>query len=301
MSRRYRVLDVFTDQPLAGNPLAVVLDSEGLDTARMQQIAREFNLSETVFLLPPSDDVNLSKLRIFTPARELPFAGHPTVGTAVLLAIENAVGFREDINFTLEENVGLVPCTVRLMGQSKGRARFELPRVPQPITWAAEPEAIAAALSLNPADISTNGHQPVGFSGGVPFVYVPLESLDAVSRAKPDMAYWEEVFTSEAPPEVYVYAQGGVGADASFHARMFAPSMGIAEDPATGAAVAGFAGALHHWEQLSDGEHTFVIEQGFKMGRPSRIVLSVMIEDRVIAGATIGGHAVVVASGELYI
>jgi trans-2,3-dihydro-3-hydroxyanthranilate isomerase len=300
MARRYRILDVFTDRPLAGNPLAVVLDSDGLDTDAMQAITREFNLSETVFLLPPADDVNLARLRIFTPARELPFAGHPTVGTAVQLAIENAVGFREDINFLLEEKVGIVPCTVRLMGMTKGRARFELPRLPAALDWSADAADVAAALSLSVEDIGCGAYQPAGYSAGVPFIYVPLRDLDAVARARPDMTRWERVFDVVAP-EVYVFTLGGVGDDASYHARMFAPSMGIAEDPATGAAAAGFAGVIQAVEQPSDGEHTFVIEQGYEMGRPSRIVLSLIVEGRQLTGATIGGHAVVVASGELHV
>ncbi len=300
MTRRYRILDVFTGQPLAGNPLAVVLDAEGLDTAAMQAITREFNLSETVFLMPPASDINLARLRIFTPARELPFAGHPTVGTAVVLAIENAVGGREDINFTVEETVGEVPCTVRLLGPGRGRARFSLPRLPEALDGPLDRAAIAAALSLAPEDIGFEDHVPSRFSAGVPFVYVPLRDLDAVARATPDMAHWDRAF-DDAAPETYVYARGGVGADASFHARMFAPSMGIAEDPATGAAAAGFAGVVHAFDRPGDGERTHVIEQGHEMGRPSRIVLSIEVEGGAITGATIGGEAVVVASGELHV
>jgi trans-2,3-dihydro-3-hydroxyanthranilate isomerase len=301
MARRYRVFDVFTDRPLAGNPLAVVLDAEGLDTADMQAITREFNLSETVFVLEPEDSINLARLRIFTPGRELPFAGHPTVGTAVMLAIENSVGTREDINFSVEETVGVVPCTVRILGQGRGRARFSLPRLP---TASPEPlpdgAALAAALSLRPEDIGCGPHRPSRFSAGVPFIHIPVRDLDAVARAQPDMGAWGRVLGPHAP-EVYVYTRGGVDAGSDFHARMFAPSMGIAEDPATGAAAAGFAGVLHAFEELADGEHTVVIEQGYEMGRPSRIVLSVEIEAGEVRGATIGGGAVLVASGELHL
>ncbi|GGE42731.1 phenazine biosynthesis protein PhzF [Agaricicola taiwanensis] len=300
MPRRYRILDVFTDRPLTGNPLAVVLDCDGLDTQAMQSIAREFNLSETVFLLPPADDVNLARLRIFTPRRELPFAGHPTVGTAVQLAIENAVGFREDINFLVEEQVGLVPCTVRLMDTGKGRARFELPKLPERLPWNFDRSDVAAALSLEPGDIGCGDYVPARFSAGVPFYYVPLSDLDAVARARPDMSRWNNVFDAAAP-EIYVYTKGGREEGASYHARMFAPSMGIAEDPATGAAAAGFAGVVQATERPGDGEHTYVIEQGYEMGRPSRIVLSLIIENRALTAATIGGHAVVVASGELHV
>src|SRR5262245_51447224 len=130
MNRRFVTLDVFTAERLTGNPLAVVLDTDGLDDAAMQKIAREFNLSETVFIRPPQDPVHLARLRIFTPYRELPFAGHPTVGAAVQLAIMNGALMGEDLNFMVEEEVGTVPCTVRLASPELGRARFELPRLP---------------------------------------------------------------------------------------------------------------------------------------------------------------------------
>ena len=135
MPRRYAILDVFADRPLAGNPLAVVLDSDGLDGARMQAIAREFNLSETVFVLPPDDGRHRARLRIFTPARELPFAGHPTVGTAVLLALEDQGGATGAAAFGLEERVGVVPCAVAVEGEGRVRARFRVPRLPE--VWGA--------------------------------------------------------------------------------------------------------------------------------------------------------------------
>lgn len=302
MSRRFRILDVFTDQPLQGNPLAVVLDSEGLMTEGMQAIAREFNLSETVFLLPPEDPVNLARLRIFTPAMELPFAGHPTVGTAVLLALEHKAGIREDINFTLQEEVGLVPCSVRVLdfNRGRGRARFNLPLLPQRLDSSLDVTMLAAALSLAPEDIGCGPYEPGVFSAGVAFTHVPVRDLDAVARAQPDMAHWEAAFGPEAP-KAFVYTAGGVAEDARFHARMFAPSLGIAEDPATGAAVAGFAGAIMAFDPPADGEHVLVIEQGFEMGRPSRLVLTLYVEGGALVAATIGGGAVLVASGELHV
>ena len=149
--RRYAVLDVFTDEPLAGNPLAVVLDAEGLADSRMQAIAREFNLSETVFVLPPREGRHRASLRIFTPAGELPFAGHPTVGTAVLLALKGGDP-TDAIAFGLEEKVGIVPCVVQKHGERRGHARFRLPRLPAPEGEAPDEIATAWALGLDPAD-----------------------------------------------------------------------------------------------------------------------------------------------------
>lgn len=174
MSRPYFVLDVFTDTALAGNPLAVVIEADGLDEARMQAIAREFNLSETVFVLDPRDPVNSARVRIFTPVRELRFAGHPTVGAAVLLAGLRApeVLARQDLALVIEEAIGPVHCIVR---KNKGttRASFTLPRLPEPAGEVAADEAIAAALGLAPEDIGFGVHRPCIMSAGNPFTFVP--------------------------------------------------------------------------------------------------------------------------------
>ena len=294
MRRRFFTLDVFTDTPLAGNPLAVVLDSDGLDGDRMQAIAREFNLSETVFVLPPRDPVNTARVRIFTPGRELPFAGHPTVGTAVLLAEQRApelIG-RQDLSIALEEEVGLVSCIVR---RQKGttRASFTLPRLPEPAGVPLPPAALAAALSIGEGDIGFDDHRPVLMSAGVPYTMVPLASVEAVDRAWPDMARWPEDL------ETFVYARAASRDAPTFHARMFAPTFGILEDPATGSAVAAFAGVLPATERLADGDHTIMIRQGFAMGRPSLITLGLDVAAGALTSASIGGAAVVVSQGSL--
>ncbi len=296
MKRRFFTLDVFTDTPLSGNPLAVVFDADGLDGARMQAIAREFNLSETVFVLAPKDPVNTARVRIFTPGRELPFAGHPTVGTAVLIAEQRApemIG-RQDLSIVLEEEIGDVGCIVR-RHEGRTRASFTLPRLPLP---AGEPPAVADlahALSIATDDIGFGGHRPVRLSAGVPFTLVPLSSVEAVDRAKPDMAHWPDDL------ETFVYARIETGTALAFHARMFAPTFGIPEDPATGSAVAAFAGLLPQAEGLGDGDHTITIRQGFAMGRPSLITLGLDIEKGGLASASIGGHAVVVTDGMLHL
>lgn len=298
MRRRYVTLDVFTTRAFAGNPLAVVLDTDGLDTDRMQAITREFNLSETVFVLPPEDARHRAKLRIFTPGRELPFAGHPTVGTAVLLALHDES--RADAQmFGLEEGVGIVPCVVETHGGDRGYARFRLPQLPEAVLDAPSPMDAAWALGLDPAEIGFDLHLPSRHSAGVPFDFVPVRSLDAVARARPSFDAFSKTFGGNHPG-VYVYCRETTEAGRHFHARMFgSPSIGVGEDPATGAAAASFAGVLMQFEPLGEGEHSFVIEQGYEMGRPSEIDLQIVIREGALASAEIGGSAVVMARGEI--
>jgi trans-2,3-dihydro-3-hydroxyanthranilate isomerase len=298
MPRRFVTLDVFTRRQLAGNPLAVVLDSEGLDTERMQAIAGEFNLSETVFVLPPESERHRAALRIFTPGRELPFAGHPTVGTAVLLGLEDGGAATASRAFGLEEKVGVVPCVVEVEGEGRGYARFRVPRLPEIWGEGREQAEVAWALGIDPHEIGFGGHVPSRHSAGVPFDLVPVASLDTIGRARPNTEAFEKVFGGEHQ-SVFVYTQRTADAGHHFHARMFAPSFGIAEDPATGSAVAALAGVLMQFESLGNGEHAFVIEQGYEMGRPSQIQLQITIRKGALAAAEIGGSAVVVSKGEL--
>jgi trans-2,3-dihydro-3-hydroxyanthranilate isomerase len=298
MPRRFVILDVFTQTPLAGNPLAVVLDADGLDGAAMQAIAREFNLSETVFVLPPASDRHRARLRIFTPGRELPFAGHPTVGTAVLLALEDGTP-GDAVAFGLEEGVGIVPCVVE-PGDGQGRARFRLPRLPE-VVGEGRPVAEAAwALGLDPAEIGFDRHLPSRHSAGNAFDFVPVRSRDALGRAAPAESFGR-VFADENHVGAFVYTREVGEAGHHFRARMFAPGSGVNEDPATGSAVAAFAGALMQYEPMGDGTHDLVIEQGFEMGRPSLIALQLVVEGGALRSAEIGGAAVVVSRGELLV
>lgn len=291
MSRRYHILDVFTDTPLAGNPLAVVTDADGLSDARMQAIALEFNLSETVFVRPPDDARHRARLRIFTPQSELPFAGHPTVGTAVLLSLLD--GHTTPAAFGLEEGVGIVPCVTEPRGARGGYARFRLPKLPAIVGEGASHADAAAALGLRAEDIGFGRHVPTERAVGGAFHLVPLASLDALARARP--AAIERHLTG-ARPAVYCYA----ASDQGLRARMFAPALGVVEDPATGSAVACLAGALADYEGLGDGTHDFRIDQGVEMGRPSRIELQIVIEGGKLVSGEIGGGAVVVAEGTLH-
>lgn len=299
MHRRYAILDVFTDEALTGNPLAVVLEAEGLDEARMQAIAREFNLSETVFVLPSREPRHRARLRIFTPARELPFAGHPTIGTAILLALESGSA-ADALAFGLEEEIGIVPCVVEIRGERAGHARFRLPKLPTFDGDAPDEIATAWALGLAPSEIGFARHVTSRHSAGVPFCFVPLASREAVTRASPRHEAFEKAFGGNGRrAAAFVYTRETVGEGRHFHARMFGQGLGIREDPATGSAVAAFAGALMQCEPLGDGEHAFVIEQGFEMGRPSLIELSMTLRHGALVAAEIGGTALVVAEGRL--
>lgn len=294
--RRYRVFDVFTEKPLAGNPLAVVLDSEGLDTPAMQAIAREFNLSETVFVMPPQNPAHSARVRIFTPAQELPFAGHPTVGTAVCLALERLKGSGpHDAVIVLEEKVGIVRCGVKLTG-ALGFAEFDCPKLPEVAGASNAKEFVAAALGIAPAEIGFENHVPSVWSAGVLYQFVPVGSMAALARAAPHPAAWGPAFGRDA---AFLYTRETEGHDRSFRARMFAPEAGVIEDPATGSAVAAFAGAVKAFDALPDGDHSSIIEQGFEMGRPSLIRLGMAIEGGSLTAVRIGGHAVAVMDGTL--
>jgi len=292
MRRRFVTLDVFTGKRFAGNPLAVVLEPEGLDTAAMQRIAREFNLSETVFVQPPENNVHRARLRIFTPGRELPFAGHPTVGTAVLLGLQGKGG-----DFVLEETVGLVPCRVEARGEG-GRATFDIPRLPAREGGASDSAKVAAALGISAADIGFDGLTCERWSAGNPFTVVPVKSIDVVGSCRPEPSRFEAAFGGgfSAP---FVVSRQTADAGHDFHARMFAPGTGISEDPATGSAAASFAGYLAAHGGYKDGEHLVHIEQGYEMGRPSLIELTLKIGGGKLAGASIGGSAILVMEGTI--
>jgi trans-2,3-dihydro-3-hydroxyanthranilate isomerase len=298
MTRRFQTLDVFTETALAGNPLAVVLDAEGLDDARMQVIAAEFNLSETVFVLEPRNAVNSARVRIFTPKRELPFAGHPTVGAAALIAHRRASDLlaAQDLRIVLEEPIGDVVCVARHRKGQALAAYFELPKLPQRLEDK-PPSAvqIAASLGLELQDIGFDGHEPSLYSAGAPFLFVPIRSLDAIGRAAPGIMPW----ATRDGPATFVYTRETEREASAYHARMFAGGWGIGEDPATGSAVAAFAGVVQAFGRPSDGDHMMTIEQGFEMGRPSLIALGLGIEDGALVSATIGGSVVLVSSGSL--
>jgi trans-2,3-dihydro-3-hydroxyanthranilate isomerase len=301
LRRKYYLLDVFTDRPLAGNPLAAVIDCNGLDGARMQRIAAEFNLSETIFLLEPHDPVNTARLRIFAPKAELSFAGHPTIGAAILVGELRAAELlrAQDLRVVLEENIGAVSCVVRHRPGKSYQAHFTLPKLPTRVGLPQSSDRLAAALELAPADIGFDRHAPSIYSAGIAFTFVPVANLAALVRARPRADLFEATFTPIETAHVFLYTRETIEAGHDFHARMFAPRLGIAEDPATGAAAAAFAGVLMAFEKMPDGNHALSIEQGYEIDRPSLIVLGLDIEQNVLVEASIGGAAVIMAEGFL--
>lgn len=299
MKRRFVTLDVFTSRPHAGNPLAVVLDADGLDTAGMQAIAREFNLSETVFVQPPQEAGHRARVRIFTPGKELPFAGHPTIGTAVLLATRDAAEGEAAELLVLEEVVGPVSCAVAVTDPRAGRAVFTLPVLPTEIDKTGALALLAGALGLEKREIGFGVHEPGVFSAGLGFTFIPVCTLAALQRIRIDSGLWAQAIKPADNAAAFAYCRETVEAGHHYHARMFAPAMGIGEDPATGSAVAAFAGAIMKFDRPGDGEHRFVIEQGYEMGRPSQIVLELTVAGGALVSARIGGSAVVVSEGVL--
>ena len=301
-ARDYAIYDVFTQKPLAGNALAVVFDCEGLETHDMQRIAREFNLSESAFVLPPDEPRHSARVRIFTPGHELPFAGHPTVGTAVALAERTAGGEGGGI-FVLEENIGPVRCAVS-RGKGAAFAEFDLARLPQPLPLAVEADAIGAALGLGPHEIGFENHRVSCWSAGVAFVVVPVPDLAAAARARLAGDAWLDIAPrdeSGLPAGAYVYCRETVAKDSAFHARMFMLGLPASEDPATGSAAAAFAGAAMRFDRPPDGAARLWIEQGLEMGRPSRIRLDLDVAGGRLQAARVGGHAVKMAEGRLFV
>jgi trans-2,3-dihydro-3-hydroxyanthranilate isomerase len=301
MQLAYHVLDVFTERRFGGNPLAVVLDADGLDAARMQAVAREFNLSETVFVLKPQKEAHSARVRIFTPAAEVPFAGHPTVGTGALLAELRAPepAAPGDALIVLEAEVGLVRVGVRLRPGAPPHAEFDAPRLPVDAGALAPPDRLAAALGLIPAEIGFENHRPTKYTAGLAFAFVPVASLDAIAKARVASTHWDAALKGQGLAGAFLYCRQTVHTTSSFHARMFAPDFGVPEDPATGSAAGAFAGAVHRFDALRDGVHKRTIEQGYEMGRPSAISLTVEVARGKLLTVRVGGHAVRVAEGRI--
>jgi trans-2,3-dihydro-3-hydroxyanthranilate isomerase len=295
MKLNFATLDVFTTRRFAGNSLGVVFDADGIDGATMQAVAREFNHPETVFVLKPKAAGSTAGARIFTPAKEMPFAGHPTVGTALVLTLRRGAG--SDV--VLEEMIGPVQCRVVAEGSDHGRASFVIPAMPREAGTAASREAIAAALGLAVDDIGFDSHQPSRWSAGNAFTFVPLRSIEAVRRCQIVDACWRAGFEGNGAVGAFVFCRQTEDKRNDFHARMFAPSFGVREDPATGSAAAAFAGFCAKSLSLGNGEHRFAIEQGFEMGRPSLIELGVTMQDGTLASATVGGPAIIVTEGTI--
>ncbi len=293
MQLPYTILDVFTKKRLEGNPLAVVFDADNMQTEQMQNIAKEFNLSETVFVCSPKNERHVANLRIFTPSEELPFAGHPTVGAAVLL------GLRQRITAVrLEEKVGTIVAITERINKVSGHARFSLPKLPERLGDAPANEDIAKTLGLDVAQIGCGAMQPAVYSAGVPFVLVPVQDREALANIKLERRGWSGVYEGQSK-EVYAFTPIDAIRAPKFAARCFVHLGDLREDPATGSAAAALCGLLSDLHFTHDGLIDFVVEQGQDMGRPSFIEAQVKRDDGVLTHAGIGGNAIVLAEGTL--
>ena len=296
MQRRYVTVDVFTDRAFGGNPLAVVLDAGGLSTAQMQAIASEFNYSETTFVLPPRDAGNDAQVRIFTVNSEIPFAGHPNVGTAFVLATQAKT---PPARLKFEEGAGLVP--VEILREAGRVAGAEL-TAPQPLRKLTQfgAEQAAACLSLSVSDIRTGRHPPLIASVGLPFLMVEVASREALRRARPDAAAFARSFPCDDSEAVYLYTSDVPDAEkpTDLQARMFHPgSSGLSEDPATGSATVAAAALLADLAGIRDGELRLRIGQGVDMNRPSLLLTRVRKHNGAITSAHVGGGCVPMMEG----
>ena len=298
MQRRYITVDVFTDRAFGGNPLAVVLDAAGLSTAQMQAIATEFNYSETTFVLPPQDGANDAQVRIFTVRSEIPFAGHPNVGTGFVLAMQAA---KAPARLRFEEKAGLVPVEIL---SAQGRVLGAELTAPQPLQRLSEVGAAqaAACISVSADEVKTDRHVPQIVSVGLPFLMVEVASRDALKRARPDAAAFAGVFPRDGSDAVYFYTRNVPAAEQllDLQARMFHPgASGLSEDPATGSATAAAAALLADLDSMRHGELKLRIGQGVDMGRPSLLLTRVRKEGGAITSVHVGGGCVQMMEGTL--
>jgi trans-2,3-dihydro-3-hydroxyanthranilate isomerase len=301
MTLKFCTVDVFTDHRFGGNPLAVFTDVPELPTDFMQKIAREFNLSETVFIVKPRDPRATRRLRIFTPARELPFAGHPTLGAAHVLVEEGLAGVSGTSgSFLLEEEVGLVPINVNRQANGAWFLQFTTAKLPEeaPATVPSAPE-LAKLLNVAETDILNDADFAQFYSCGVPYLFVPLRDRSVLGRVSIDPAAHRKLQAAAGIADVFAFSYDPEREDSDIRARMFAQEFTIIEDPATGSAAAAFAGYLARRSWHREGTLRWTIEQGFEMGRPSIVYLEADLADGAVTAVRVGGTAVRMSEGNL--
>jgi len=294
-SFKFVTCDVFTDRRFGGNPLAVLPDARGLSDEQMQLIAREFNFSETTFVLPPDDPRNTARVRIFTPVRELPFAGHPTVGTAFVLATLGTIA-RETRDIVFEEGVGPVPVRIERAGERVTRCTLTVAQLPkQPAAAAPSREALASMLSLEQKDVLEGAEC---WSCGLPFLVVPVADLAALARCVPNDAIVRRALADYATQALYPVARE---AAETWRVRSFVPHQTIVEDPATGSAAAAFAGWLAGRAPRGESTLRYRLNQGVEMGRPSELALDIDRAGGQVSAVRVGGAAVIVTEGSMQV
>ncbi|MEP7002490.1 MAG: PhzF family phenazine biosynthesis protein, partial [bacterium] len=277
-------------------------DARGIPEHRLLDVTREFNYSEATFVYPPVDSAHTRRVRIFTPAAEVPFAGHPTVGTAhVLAAIGEIPLVGETTHIVLEEGVGPVPVAIRAKDGAPVFAQLSVARLPELGPPTADRSAMASVLGLDVADLLDEAWPPLAFSCGLPFVFVAVRDIDAVKKARVRMDAWDATLRGAWASEIFVFARGGERPGSDLHARMFAPGLNVPEDPATGSANAALAGYLAPRDARKNGLLTWRVEQGFEMGRPSILDVEADVVDGALTGVRVGGASVLVSEGMMSI
>ncbi len=297
----YFLVDVFTESHFGGNQLAVILKGDLVKEEEMAQIAREFNLSETTFIYSPEKETNNARVRIFTPGQELPFAGHPTLGTAFVIARD--IDYKPEektLTLVLEEKIGDIKVDVDI---SNGAPEMivmtqPLPTFGETIT---DIPLLAELLSLKESDFHSQ-YMPQTVSCGVPYLITPLSSLEAVRKLRFRTNVWEKVVEQYNPGWIYPFAMGGNEVGSHVHGRMFAPEAGIVEDAATGSANGPLGAYLVHHKLRKTGKTTKIIsEQGYEMGRPSKLYLEIEATDSEIKQVKVGGYCVFMGQGQLFL
>ena len=287
--------DVFTDRPFGGNPLAVFPEA-AVPPELMQRLAAELHLSETVFVLPPENPAHTRRLRIFTPGMELPFAGHPTVGTAIILAETGQLGpIDRRLDIVFEEGAGPVPVTIERGADGRLTATLTSSRVPSRVPGSLDPTLLAAAIGLKEAMLQADV-APAIYSAGVSFAIIPVRP-EFLSQAHVDLALWRSDLAQTPAQHLYLAALDDWAGGHEARVRMFAPAMGITEDPATGAAAAAFVGFLADRQKPADGAVRWTLSQGTELGRPSRIEIGADLVDGKLTAARVGGTAVLMSRG----
>lgn len=300
MDLPFHTLDVFTDRTFGGNPLGVFPDSAHLPTEVMQRIAGEMNLSETVFLGPPETEAGAARVRIFTPRVEVPFAGHPTVGTAIFLAGLGADRPSDGVaTLVLEENVGPVPVDVRFEGGTPVFGRFTTAMLPEHRPSPHPPELLAAMAGLDPSDVCPDGLDPEMVSCGLPYHILPVTSVEAMRRATLDSTLWRRLLGDSWAHHVYLVCMEAEGEGVDVRVRMFAPGSGVPEDPATGSAAAALGGYLSQIDGSECASLAWTVEQGIEIGRPSLLYVEADRVGGVTTAVRVGGEAVAVSRGTM--
>jgi len=297
MNYRFYTCDVFTETRFGGNQLAVLPEADGLSKEQMQQITREFNYSETSFVFPPKSG-HTRHVRIFTPAREIPFAGHPNVGTAFVLATTGQLGEIKSSSVTFEEEAGLVELTINAANGAVTSCELT---APQDLSVGAKVpmELVAKAIGIKTNDIVTNTHPAQLASVGLPFIFVEVRDRAVLERARINMEGFETLAATGVMPDVYFYVRSND--DFDIRARMFAPLSGVPEDPATGSANCTLGGLLAHYNKEVEGSFTFRIAQGVEMGRPSTLIARAEKRGNVVQTTRIGGASVLVTEGNIHV